>query len=214
MAGYRPPYNRHIVRIPLLKWLQINRNATAIGYVPINKAIDNDTFISAIEHVESFRIGIDSFRLPWTRFLSLKTPETVYRQSPFSIVSKLMAPLVPATAATTSPPTCDDDDDERTWWQRIIQRIPLFPEFAKFFIGATDESAENNSSRRRVDYTLTCTEVIVFALQHAGVVSREVTACSYLPSAIPKLEIPTINGFAYEKLELVSIKNVVESTKL
>ena len=71
-ANYFPPYIGEVVRIPILKWMKINRNVMAAAILPINREISDEMFGLATEKYENVKVTVESLRHTWLRFLRTK----------------------------------------------------------------------------------------------------------------------------------------------
>jgi hypothetical protein len=91
-AAYKPPYSGNIVRIPLLKWMSINRNARAIALLSLNKEASSTLVNKAFEKFEKEDIGVEGLRWSWWRFLNKKSPETVTPESFFASEPRRQVP--------------------------------------------------------------------------------------------------------------------------
>jgi hypothetical protein len=83
-AAYRPPYVGQIVRVPLLKWMSINRNARGVALIKLNKDVPSDLIDKGFSKFENEDIGVEGLRLSWFRFVQKKTPKTVHPESFFA----------------------------------------------------------------------------------------------------------------------------------
>lgn len=83
-ANYAPPHVGQIVRIPLLKWMSINKNSKCISLVSINKPIPYEKLNEEYAKFENSDIGVQGLSLSWKRFLTKKTPYDVDEYSFFA----------------------------------------------------------------------------------------------------------------------------------
>ena len=190
-AGYNKPYNGLILRIPLMKWIRINRNVKTIGHLPINKALDPEQAIAAFEKYETLDVGVESFRMAWRRFLHAKTPETVDSTSLYASKDRRQPP---EPEYTTMNPL-----------GYAIRDTKWVPNCIKEYVGA---------NQKRCEYPLTCTEIVVDILQCTGAVDSRITPCSYLPSCVANRKLPMINGYYYNEPLQVAVDPLVVSGKL
>ena len=71
-ANYFPPYVGEVVRVPILKWMKINRNARAIALLPINNEIPYNDFQNVFNKYEKVKMSVESLGRTWARFLKTK----------------------------------------------------------------------------------------------------------------------------------------------
>lgn len=182
-ANYKPPYSHQILRIPLLYWLRINRNARTIGHLRINKEIpfeELDKIISS--RYEEADIGVETLNLNWLRFATSNTPQTVERCSFFADENVKVEPLEKVS----------NEWIFKKWARKILPSYIISPE----------------SEQKQYDYLITCHEMLVDILQRVGVYESKYTPCSYIPSSIANNKIKTINGYKYCDAKSVNIKEI------
>ncbi len=83
-ANYFPPYSGQVIRIPILKWMRINRNVKAVALLPINKKIPDCKFEQAMRKYEKENITVESLGHTWLRFLRTKRISDLPENSIFS----------------------------------------------------------------------------------------------------------------------------------
>lgn len=188
MCGYRAPYNGHVLKVPLLHWIRLNRNAYSIAYVAINQPIANESVIQTLftEFETKIDFGIEGLRWDWFRFYHPKTPETVRPTSLFAAPHRKVTPapdILSANPWTYLPKTMRE-----AMWTR--------------------------AKTERRTYPITCCEFLVYVLQQAGVVDPRITPCSYLPESLANGKLPTVNGYSYAESVPVSVLPLVDIGKI
>ncbi len=180
-ANYKPPYSHQILRIPLLYWIRLNRNARTVGILKINKSIPTSQIDQVLEsRYEDADIGVETLNVNWLRFATNNTPQTVSCHSFFADECRKVEPV---------------EKVSNDW---IVSKV------ARKWLPSWFISPE--SDRRQYDYLITCHEMIVDILQRVGVYESKYTPCSYIPSSIANNRIKTIGGYSYADAKSVNIK--------
>lgn len=184
-AVYKPPYTAQVIRVPLLYWMRVNRNAAAMALLSLNKPANVKLIDEGFSKFEDSDIGVESLTLDWLRFLNTKTPKTVEPHSFFA----------------------SGDRKELPTDKRYTDMGPM--RFVLNKVGITEKDPS-----LVFDYVLTCHEIIISTLQNAGVYSDKNTACSYLPSCIVNDNIEMANGYKYKKPMQITVDPLVEQARL
>jgi hypothetical protein len=183
-ATYRPPYIGHVIRLPLLHWIRINRNVRAVALSRITPEAPNDKISKAFAYFEKSDVGVESLRPDWFRFTKTKEEKDLPATSFFADPSRRQKPRTRSETGF-SP------------FKYVAQKAGIW------------DPPRNGS----FEYVLTCHEILIHVLQLAQIVDMTPTACSYMPNAFVKQSVAMKNGYKYEEPEAVDITPLFEIGK-
>jgi hypothetical protein len=190
-ALYMPPYTAQVVRVPILHWMRINRNSNCVAHLSINKEADPCLIDAGFSRFEKEDVGVEGLNFSWFRFCGTRNPMNVAKDSFFASTCRRQRP------ANKSYPSFNIVDRVKDSLSHVLP-----------------QSKKNEEKSNKFDYTLTCHEIIISTLQFAGVFSKEKTPCSYMPSALARREIQTLNGYKYSAPKEVSLRALVAVGRL
>jgi len=84
IAKYKAPYSHHVVMIPFLTWARINRNTRTVAWLQINKSPSVESLMNTFSEFADSGVCVEGLSSTWFRFLDIKKPETVDKDSFFA----------------------------------------------------------------------------------------------------------------------------------